>query len=550
MWFKILLPHQHYPLAAMIGKDGKLYFRLVDVGALLGRSKVYEFAKQFNSLVIQGKDVLPAHKQYPIMTQKSKLVTPDVVFNILNAELSSLATSFAISLNAGSALVENPSNLFVESYKTSPVLHVQDSPVPNSILVRLWVQTFTQKVQDMRRMQNGSKPSIQMVYEACLRAERLSLPERPAQRPERMPTPSAEPKTMSPAEPDRLAEPERIPTHPAQRPERIPTPLAEPERIPTSPAEPERPPLVDPSVFMDNVEVTPPLITRCDKGTQTISPYLHVKRLDLGKRRMEQPLAPKRRKQEPSEVSNIVLWVPRNHPLMKLGNNGFIIQPTNVNVDFLLLSTIKAGLRSQSHHFTLSYGTRIEEAEADLGDYITFMMNFRSVLIRLKPSEVIELETICAMNIIDLMMEILPYHDPHDVPWFESFFFFEPADLDSEFMEQEASKGKGAFVQALWTQYAIPKLYGLVYKAWRRYNAQNLTTWTRLAQAELDGCFGQKWPDCVFQVPDSCSICLRTMHWPEKMQCGHAFHLRCLLRHLDLSNTCPLCRTPNPLMAP
>ncbi|GFY09891.1 hypothetical protein TNCV_3698531 [Trichonephila clavipes] len=30
--------------------------------------------------------------------------------------------------------------------------------------------------------------------------------------------------------------------------------------------------------------------------------------------------------------------------------------------------------------------------EADLGDYITFMMNFRGVLIRLKPSEVIELK--------------------------------------------------------------------------------------------------------------------------------------------------------------
>ncbi|GFX33237.1 hypothetical protein TNCV_2354061 [Trichonephila clavipes] len=117
-------------------------------------------------------------------------------------------------------------------------------------------------------MQNGSKPSIQMVYEACLRAERLSLPERPAQRPER----------MSPTEP------ERIPTPPAQRPEKIPTPPVEPERIPTPPveteipAEPERPPMemADPSVFMDNVEVTTPLITRCDKGTQTISPYLHV----------------------------------------------------------------------------------------------------------------------------------------------------------------------------------------------------------------------------------------------------------------------------------
>ncbi|GFS50580.1 uncharacterized protein TNCV_2042021 [Trichonephila clavipes] len=291
----------------MIGKDGKLYFRLVDVGALLGRSKVYEFTKQFESLIIQGKDVLPAHKQYPIMTQKSKLVTPAVVFNILNAELSSFTTSFAISLNAGSALVENPSNLYVEIYKTSPVLHVQNSPVPNSILVRLWIQTFIQKVQDMRQMQNGSKPSIQMVYEACLRAERLSLPEKPALPVdlERIPTPPVEPEM-----PTLPVELERIPTPPVERPERlveperIPTPPVKPERPaePERPADPENPPLVDPSVFMDNAEVTPPLITRCDKGTQTLSPYLHIKRLDLGKRRLEPPLAPKRLKQNPRRV--------------------------------------------------------------------------------------------------------------------------------------------------------------------------------------------------------------------------------------------------------
>ncbi|GFW26075.1 uncharacterized protein TNCV_3317451 [Trichonephila clavipes] len=215
----------------MVGKVGKLYFRMVDVGALLGRSKVYKFAKLFDSLFIECKDVLPAHKQYPIMTQKSKLVTPDVVFNILNAELSSLATSFAISLNVVSALVENPSNLFAESYKTFPVLHVQDSPVPNSILVRLWVQTFIQKVQDMLRMQNGSKPSIQMVFEACLRAERLALPERLAQRPESMPTPSAQRSERMPTPPERTDDP-------AQRLERIPTPPVEPERIPTPPPDP------------------------------------------------------------------------------------------------------------------------------------------------------------------------------------------------------------------------------------------------------------------------------------------------------------------------
>ncbi|GFU58311.1 hypothetical protein TNCV_167351 [Trichonephila clavipes] len=53
------------------------------------------------------------------------------------------------------------------------------------------------------------------------------------------------------------------------------------------------------------------------------------------------------------------------------------------------------------------------------------MTNFRGVLTRLKPSEVIEMETVYAVHIIELMMEILPDHDPHDVPWFESFSSFE-----------------------------------------------------------------------------------------------------------------------------
>ncbi|GFX48224.1 hypothetical protein TNCV_3931741 [Trichonephila clavipes] len=111
-------------------------------------------------------------------------------------------------------------------------------------------------------------------------------------------------------------------------PERIPTPSVEPERIPTPPVErPDRPLLKNSYSTCDS-----PLIPRCDKGTQTLSPYLHVQRLDLGKRRLEPPLAPKRLRQEPSEGSNnIILWVPRHHPLMALGNNGFIIQPTNVN---------------------------------------------------------------------------------------------------------------------------------------------------------------------------------------------------------------------------
>ncbi|GFS96586.1 hypothetical protein TNCV_3943781 [Trichonephila clavipes] len=153
----------------------------------------------------------------------------------------------------------------------------------------------------------------------------------PPVEPERIPIPHVEPERI----PTPPVEPE-IPTPPVERPERPAEPerTVEPERPAETerPTELERPPLEDSSVFIDNVKVTPPLIARCDKGAQTLSPSFHVQRLDLGKRRMEPPLAPKRLKQEPSEGSNnIILWVPRHHPLMQLGNKGFLIQPTNVN---------------------------------------------------------------------------------------------------------------------------------------------------------------------------------------------------------------------------
>ncbi|GFT98846.1 hypothetical protein TNCV_3792581 [Trichonephila clavipes] len=104
--------------------------------------------------------------------------------------------------------------------------------------------------------------------------------------------------------------------------------------------------------------------------------------------------------------------------------------------------------------------------------------------------------------------------------------------------------------EAIWNVHAKPKLYSLAYKAWRLHGPQDLTSWTELAQAVLDGCYEHKLPDAVFQVPDSCAICLSPMHWPEKTHCGHTFHMHYLQQHLDVSNTCPLCRAPNPLRAP
>ncbi|GFW16589.1 hypothetical protein TNCV_2352121 [Trichonephila clavipes] len=182
-----------------------------------------------------------------------------------------------------------------------------------------------------------------------------------------------------------------------------------------------------------------------------------------------------------------------------------------------------------------------------LSDYNTFMTQFRIIVNGLQPPEIIDLHTDTEQRIVELLTKVLPDHDSLDILCVRAFARVEPKDVSSDYVEQEASKGKGAFIQALWTLYAKSSLYRLAYKAWKRHGPQNLTTWTLLAQAVLDGCYAEKWPDTVFQVPDVCSICLSPMLWPEKIHCGHGFHLKCLLQHLDVSNTCPLCRTANPL---
>ncbi|GFX85864.1 hypothetical protein TNCV_2472661 [Trichonephila clavipes] len=109
-------------------------------------------------------------------------------------------------------------------------------------------------------------------------------------------------------------------------------------------------------------------------------------------------------------------------------------------------------------------------------------MNFRSVLIRLKPTELIKLEIICAMNIIDLMIQILPEHEPHDVPWFESFSYFEPVELASEYMEQKAAKKESCLHPSLMDAICHTQIVRFGVQGLETIWCPKLTTMTRLPQ--------------------------------------------------------------------
>ncbi|GFV29550.1 hypothetical protein TNCV_4490041 [Trichonephila clavipes] len=65
--------------------------------------------------------------------------------------------------------------------------------------------------------------------------------------------------------------------------------------------------------------------------------------------------------------------------------------------------------------------------------------------------EIINLHTETEKRIVELLTKVLPHLYPLDIPCFRSFASLEPADVSSDYWEQETAKGKGAFIQALWT---------------------------------------------------------------------------------------------------
>ncbi|GFW70181.1 hypothetical protein TNCV_4467401 [Trichonephila clavipes] len=158
----------------------------------------------------------------------------------------------------------------------------------------------------MRRMQSQyrSKISLEMVYPPLLRKNVKPLTE------------DLESVSL-PA--DRVSALERAAERPSERPT-------------------EKPPLEMMDLLVNEVEVTssiptPPLIIRCEKSTQTDPPPFISNPLERGPWNINSPIKDcPTIKQEPLEnqqtvPKNIVLLVPNSPPLLKLGNDGFIIQP-------------------------------------------------------------------------------------------------------------------------------------------------------------------------------------------------------------------------------
>ncbi|GFX02777.1 hypothetical protein TNCV_4437591 [Trichonephila clavipes] len=101
MWFQLALYPDASLLGVLVGFDNRLYFRIMDLGYLLGRK--YGFAKRYPYDNVFGKGVLPLIQKYPRYTANARLVTQDTAYSILCREnreqLDKHYLSFSITIS-------------------------------------------------------------------------------------------------------------------------------------------------------------------------------------------------------------------------------------------------------------------------------------------------------------------------------------------------------------------------------------------------------------------------------------------------------------------
>ena len=139
MWLRLLLTELCAPLAALVGSDGYLYWRVLDLAQLLGRRNVYNFAKTVVGSV-RGRDVLvfPDVAASEI-TLRSQLVDTRQAYELLLRKNPPLARAFEHALLGGRARLTMPTKPGL-SHKVAPLLTVMDD---GDVDIQSWIQEYT-----------------------------------------------------------------------------------------------------------------------------------------------------------------------------------------------------------------------------------------------------------------------------------------------------------------------------------------------------------------------------------------------------------------------
>ncbi|GBM65595.1 hypothetical protein AVEN_164704-1 [Araneus ventricosus] len=151
MWFKLKLNVFLPIVSILVGKDGLLYMKLVEIRLLLGKRNPYSYRTCLKHFAVQGKDVLPLEGyDVPHKTMHAHLVTLTLAYQLLLDQDVQLAKLLVDRLAKGYAR-KHGMRKFVLNEGKAPLLECVDETDDKCISVPEWIDSFVRDLELYRR---------------------------------------------------------------------------------------------------------------------------------------------------------------------------------------------------------------------------------------------------------------------------------------------------------------------------------------------------------------------------------------------------------------
>ena len=143
MWFKLALGKWCHPLSVLVGRDGHLYWRILDIALVLGKSNTYDFSKRVKDS-LRGCQVVPTG---PDATLRCLVLPTSQTLELLAKRNSELANALDQALLNGKAVATYPATTTTTcsaSYRIAPLLTVDEER--GNVLISEWIRTYAANV--------------------------------------------------------------------------------------------------------------------------------------------------------------------------------------------------------------------------------------------------------------------------------------------------------------------------------------------------------------------------------------------------------------------
>nr|XP_042913637.1 uncharacterized protein LOC122273678 [Parasteatoda tepidariorum] len=146
MWFKLHLDSSDsLSLSGVVGKDGCIYWRLVEVGVLCKMNRPYRLHKIRCIVrnIVKGEDVLPEVSLYHSILKRCKLVNTDTVIIILKWWKREMLDKFLFAIQEAKFKTTLQITKGCKFFKSCIAMY----PSPEGAAFYEWIASFIQQVQ-------------------------------------------------------------------------------------------------------------------------------------------------------------------------------------------------------------------------------------------------------------------------------------------------------------------------------------------------------------------------------------------------------------------